>query len=212
MSEVTNLPNRQAEITELEAILNTPTIVESICNWNKARYDQVFDDALQASLLTEELKELNDAFKVEDKVEVADACADIFYVAIGGLWKAGESAEGITSLVTTLEAKIQDMIPPVGLAIAWHTMMPNRLSVSALVACAACAELVSFLLSLDETHKKTEQDASIAAFKIIRAVCVSNDTKEVKRTASDIKANTTKGSAYVSPTATIETILAKWEA
>ncbi len=64
-------------------------IIENICNWNAARYDQQFNHNLAFRLLDEELNEFVKASKSNNKVEQVDALVDIIYVAIGALWKMG---------------------------------------------------------------------------------------------------------------------------
>jgi len=56
-------------------------------DYNKSISDELFDDKklikLRLALIDEEVKELKDAIKEKDIVEVADALADILYVVYG---------------------------------------------------------------------------------------------------------------------------------
>jgi hypothetical protein len=178
--------------TELEQLMATPNVIESICQWNAARYDQEYDHDLTMRLIREEHQEGLAAFESGDMVELADAYGDRFYVAIGGLWKMGLSATDIVELM--------DYLTPLGapaaaIAINWASS-DGRPATIAFVALNAFESLAALL-----------QGDSDAALDVIRAICISNDTKDAKKTASNVKANTTKGIGYVPPTKAIEAIL-----
>ena len=75
-------------------------LINRICNWNAARYEQKFDHNLAFRLLDEELNEFLEASKQNNKVEQVDALVDIIYVAIGALWKLGFNSCQIATAIT----------------------------------------------------------------------------------------------------------------
>lgn len=180
--------NYQIYIHGQKLVLQTVSpIIESICNWNKARYEQKYDHDLACKLLMEEFEETNTAMMEGDMVELADGLADIFYVAIGCMWKAD------TDISDILEVLDEAYSLPLTVALNWHPAYPSRASLAS-VAVSAFALLEQY----------TSEEAAI---KIIEAVCKSNDTKVVNMVASNVKANLDKGDTYVAPTKDIEDIL-----
>ena len=182
-----------SKVLDLSKVLGTASIIKSICNWNAARYDQEVSVALTVALLTEEMDETVDAADTNNLLEICDGYADVFYVAIGGMWKHGLSHTEITKLIDEMAEKV-GALPMVYASIEEYEETKN-VSELALIALKAVEGLENITKSSD------------AAFKIIRAVCDSNDTKVVKKTASDVKANLSKGEAYVSPDNAIRAVL-----
>lgn len=77
-------------------------IISDIILWNYLANDNnkpKFNRHLEASMLTEELSELIIAMKENDKVEMADAFADIIFVLVGTMWKAGFNEVQLTETV-----------------------------------------------------------------------------------------------------------------
>ena len=181
--------------TILEQLLATDDIIESICKWNKARYAQEYNEELTIALLEEEFTELTSAIDKKDTVEIADALGDIFYVAVGAIWKSGVSAEDIKA---GLDAIDQIAVPPIHLVIRWYKSDP-QIAVLAHVCISAMRTLTALLNSEGR------------AFAVIRAICDSNDSKVVVKTASHIKANIDKGPNYYSPKAVITKIIQEAE-
>jgi len=177
-------------VIDLNVALKTKDILESICDWNEARYKQEHCTALTGELLNEELTETLEA---DNDIAVLDGLGDIFYVATGALWKAGYDATEIKMFYDAVD----EFIPPVPLAIRWYTMTYDE-RVLPIIAISADQELCNILGS------------SVGALEVVRAICDSNDTKEVKRTDSTVKANLTKGDNYVSPTRALEQIARKY--
>ena len=180
--------------TVLEQLLSTESIIESICNWNSARYEQEFNHDLTCNLLEEELGELGEAYEANDPVAALDGLGDIFYVAIGGLWKHGYDAKAITNIMDYIYQNTV-ALPNVAVCVYWYRT-EAEVSPLASVALAAHDRMAKLLNSQDK------------ALDVVRAICVSNDTKAVKKTASNVKANIDKGTSYVSPTEAITKI---WE-
>lgn len=180
-----------SEILDLRKAFDTKTIIESICDWNAARYDQVLSTNLTVDLLSEEDRETALAVANNDLVEICDGLADIFYVAVGGMWKHGLNHEEITEV---LDWASQRLLPPVRASIVWYSIEPAP-AVLALIALRAFERLAAGLNSDDY------------ALDVIRAVCVSNDTKPAKKTDSSVKANIDKGAKYIAPTEAIKKII-----
>lgn len=186
-----------AKVLNLNNMLKQKNIIKSICSWNAARYEQVSNSKLTFDLLNEELLETGDAIATENLVETVDGLADMFYVAIGALWKAGLSARQIVKLLDSIEYELvrQDQeLPLIADSLRSYEIEPDT-DYLGLIALRALEWLESLVFS------------SESALAIIRAICDSNDTKIVKKTASNVKANIDKGKSYIPPTEAIIAIL-----
>lgn len=161
-------------------------IIKDICHWNAERHDRESNEELTNKLLTEEANEYSEAVYPVDEVEQADALGDIFYVAIGGLWKKGEDPEQIYTYVDTEGLALHEDadIPVIFSLVSLHAKLRN----------AAIASLHYLIKKYDE---KT-------ALNIIAAICKSNNTKKVEKVAAHIKANLDKGENYIPPTRDIK--------
>lgn len=181
-------------VLDLRKAFNVPNIIESICNWNADRYEQEYNHELTCALIYEEVSETELAINNDDMVEIADGYADIFYVAIGALWKSGGTPSDIGNILDDIEDIMP--VPPVSVCLAWlEKDVSVSIPVLAMTALSAFGEL-SKLLNSDD-----------AALDVIRAVCNSNNTKIAVKTEADTKANIDKGASYVPPTKDIEKIL-----
>jgi len=168
-------------------------LIQQVCVWNSRRYEQEYNHELTIQLLVEEHNETVDAAKAEDLVEIADGLADIFYVAVGALWKQGLTASDIPNACRQIEREIK-FLPPISIAIEWYKAKP-RTAILTLVAVAALQDLIEFTQSTS------------TAINIIKAVCDSNDTKDAVKTDPAVKANINKGRQFVSPKARIKELL-----
>lgn len=174
----------------------TEPITERVINWNKARYDQVFDYDLAMRLLLEETQELYSAETVVDKL---DAIGDIVFVAIGVLWKLGFSRQMIYDIfyvhdmtkMTMAEAHLWSMnVQSISMDIIDHDVP------------AAWPGLVLALYSVFNTciGASIGLNTQNIFYDVVHAICDSNDTKDVKRVEPGVKANVVKGHEYVPPT------------
>ena len=164
-------------------------IVNDICNWNAQRYDQKFCAELTDKLLAEEASELYSAMQSKDEVEQVDALADIFYIAIGALWKHKNSQDEI---LTTLDIYLNTRDICADLNVLQGLLMPLTRA-----AQAAGASLARLIDKYDERF----------ALNVISAVCKSNNTKKVEKVEANVKANLDKGKNYVPPTNDIKMYL-----
>jgi len=182
------------DMLDLEKVFNTDDVIVSICNWNEARYKQEYDHTLTMALLDEEFTEVNAAIAANDLVEILDGLGDMFYVVIGAIWKAGATPQDIKNLLDDMD---RAPVPTISATFNWLKVRQS-LSALAIVALSAFQSLASQLNSKD------------AAMDIIRAICKSNNTKVVVKTANDVKANLVKGDDYISPTEDIKQIITKY--
>jgi len=180
--------------TILQRLLQTDSVVESICKWNAARYDQSHDYDLALALLQEELCETQEALEASDTVAILDGFGDIFYVAVGAMWKNGADHSQISALLDHLDTT-NVYVPNTATCVMWFHTEPG-INTLGFVALSAFESLKYFLQQSDQR-----------ALDVIRAICISNNTKEVVRTASDVKANVVKGDGYIAPTRMLQTIL-----
>ena len=182
-------------VIDLKTVFETMTIVEQICHWNSERYEQKHDDSLTLNLLLEELGEIKDAMEALEFVEVLDGYADVFYVCIGAMWKQGLSAKDITDYLDVLQANEgTNQLAYTVQELRVGNLFPRTLGNIALSCIRELGELLH-----SEEH----------AFDVIRAVCISNDTKRAEKVPSHLKANVDKGVGYIPPTDAICKIVEK---
>ena len=193
MGNVINLS--QKDQTTLQELMATPSVIEDICNWNKARYVQEPSHDLTMTLLLEELQETEDAYKSGDAIAILDGLGDIFYVAIGALWKTGLHHDQITRLLDAVEEKMPLMPSP---AVALHWYQEDIQNPILAMLALSCLKRLEALLGSDDL-----------ALDVIRAICISNNTKTATKTDKDVKANIDKGALYTPPTEMLEDILQK---
>jgi len=62
-------------------------LIERVADWNITRDNLLYSPSLEYSMLDEELDEYMEAGQKSDKVNEADALADLVWVALGGLTK-----------------------------------------------------------------------------------------------------------------------------
>lgn len=172
-------------------------VFNRVANWNAARYEQEFDLDLTLALLTEELQEYIEATTPVDEL---DAFCDLTYLAMGGLWKMGEELDpkvavhALKAVESTLSTSI--ILHPMtllGAVLSEAEMDPK----GAMYKVLGCAQLMMLHCGFNQTQCE-------AAMHI---VCDSNDTKPAKKTASNVKANVDKGSAFVAPEPRLQKLL-----
>ncbi len=179
--------------TQLQKLITQENIIESICSWNALRYKQEYNHSLTDALLKEEYQELIDAIDSQNPVSILDALGDIFFVAVGALWKQGKSPQQISTFLDKLENANKN--PPfLDVAMNWYFLEDKDFTLGFIIL-ATIDKLTNLLKNED------------AALDVVRVICISNNTKEVKKTDSSIKANINKGAQYVSPTKALETLL-----
>ena len=166
-------------------------IIKDICTWNAERYEQEHNYEVLVRLLKEEGEETLEALEKGSDVDIYDGYADVIYVAIGGLWKL--KVRHIYALLIQVQQSVTEF-PSLRASIIWYEDKPS-VHTLALVVCTAFHEGA---LRLGSTLGMSD---------ILTAVCISNNTKEVVKTESSIKANIYKGEAYVPPTEDIEQVL-----
>lgn len=164
-----------------------------VAAWNALRYEQELDVQLALELLTEEAQETIEA---KDVVEELDGLCDIVYVALGIVWKTG--GEDIDAMLNRAELYLEGLseiaVMPTFYYIAGHIAgfagCPDRLKAQHAIYIARLA------ISVIEDNCSVSFDKALEPIFI---VCDSNDTKEVKKTAANVKANKSKGEGFIDP-------------
>jgi hypothetical protein len=173
-----------------------PELMQRVFKWNERRYDRVFDLALTSSLLHEEWEEWMEADK---DVDLLDAMLDVMYVAIGGIWKLNtedtQQQEMDAAYTVNEILSIRSLQP--GYCIVSYIADTELDTVYKLLVIAMLAEAQARMMGLSE-------EAVHNAFEV---VCDSNDSKAVKKTASNVKANIDKGSYFIPPEPRLQEIL-----
>lgn len=189
-------------------------IVKQCIAWNEARYDRVLNLDLALKLLEEETEELIQAADIVSKL---DAIGDITFVAIGVLWKAGLNEDVICEMLGLFEERIlhldisscdtSQLYNAFGMILHSVLAMDEIDTLEASVASSA-AMLAIWHCSLTLRAMGLQQEY----FNIVKAICDSNDTKEVKgKTDPSIKANIVKGDLFIPPTIALQRIISQYE-
>lgn len=167
-------------------------VFERVCNWNAQRYDQEYSHTLTLSLLREEYKEWCEA---KTKVERLDAVCDITYVAMGALWKLGTglSFEKIQHAYLHFEGLLDaEVAEPLFLMATFlddaeYVEQEDDIWLYHILAIAG-SQALAMGLNLEQYEEA------------MLIVCDSNDSKSIKKTASNVKANDgDKGVYFVPP-------------
>ncbi len=179
-----------------------------VADWNARRYEQELSLPLQLSLQREELQETLDATTDVDRL---DGHLDQQFVALGGLWKLGCSEEQAVSALEVCDnywsiVTAQDTYDDVMARLESHMQMleaaieygATESSLAAVFAgIAALNAMAMHLLGYEQADR----------FAAAQIVCDSNDSKAVKKTASDVKANIDKGALFIDPTPRLQVIV-----
>ena len=145
-------------------------VIQRICAWNAARYEQQYDHALTIALLREEYKEW---LMAKTPVDQLDGLCDLVYVAFGAIWKANIDLEAMRD-AEQQSAQVVDNDYP--LVMSLH-----------LIITSALTQMAGMGLSTDQ------------CVEALLIVCDANDSKSIKKTASNVKANLDKGPYFKAP-------------
>lgn len=177
-----------------------------VANWNSLRYDRVWNKKLTLDLLLEELNEYMDEYEKDPLVHRLDALLDVCYVALGAIWKLNKSEEAISDAFTAAFSFAEELpdygITYYGYAFGALQTLRAQPDVDAaddaawnMLACLATIFVMSFCEGLSEMRLTGEE-----FYFGLSIVCDSNDSKSVKKTDSDKKANDNdKGMLFIAP-------------
>lgn len=174
-----------------------------VANWNKQRYDQIYNQPLTIALLREEYQEWRDD---TDKVKKLDGLCDIVYVALGAVWKANipdtliglaqqRSLEIVDNLVSAFELNPAYFIGSIIDVLENEPDYPVEQATINIIGLAT-AQALAMGLSYDQF------------LEALAVVCDSNDSKSVKKTDASVKANAgDKGDNFIAPEPRLAAIL-----
>jgi len=184
-------------------------IFQRVADWNARRYEQKLSLQLQHSLQLEEFLETRDA---ANEVERLDGHIDQIFVALGGIWK--------------LELDVDDACNALEAADAYWTKMCGHDSYEMVLnRLDSHMDILQYMLTTPATTPTIAMTfASIAALNYIaldkhgytptemyeaaNIVCDSNDTKAVKKTASDEKGfEDGRGALFIAPEPRLQVIV-----
>ena len=184
-------------------------VVARVCRWNQQRYEQEWDSPLASSLLTEEFVE---TLLADDLVDILDGIGDSLFVAIGCFWK--QRMLNDDGAVLLLETVIQREDFNLLNAYFEHHLhsWPSRGLEAAFYTFKVCFEAIKLLNLGDNKCKYADVDSSSAdvtldCHSILLAITKSNETKSIKKTASNVKANLDKGRDFVGPQQDLEILI-----
>lgn len=183
------------------------TVFNRVANWNEQRYERQYNQNLAVSLLREEYNE----WRLDTiPVKKLDGLCDVVYVALGVIWKANidntligmaqqRSLATVDAIVNAFELNPAYFINSIIDVLETEEDYPVEQAMMNIISLAT-AQAMSMGLS---------QDQFIEALLV---VCDSNDSKSVKKVASDVKANAgDKGALFIAPEPRLQAILANAE-
>lgn len=172
-----------------------------VAKWNAARYEREHNLELAVRLLEEELDEF---FTSNEEVDRLDGLCDTIYVAFGVIWKCNTQDKMVAHCFDRafqfVDNLPNDMLVYAAYAKACITSMqfgasPLQMSANIILLCLAEA-MDSLRMTYDEV------------VQALHVVCDSNDSKKIKRIASDVKANDNdKGDTFIQPEKSLQLIL-----
>lgn len=164
--------------------------VERIVAWNEKRYDREYNAELTHELLSEEYIEFISSD--EDMVNELKELCDIFFVATGACWKCGDFDVQEIQESEKFAERVKELMPTMwpGLLIGG---LIDQHAIGMVPVPSYWLHCISRLAYMQMQCLGLSPEECQAA---ILAVCDSNDTKSVEKTASDVKANIDKGPYY----------------
>lgn len=183
--------------------MNLGTIYNRVVSWNSRRYAREHNFNLSVDLLQEELLEY---FEAKSNADQLDAMCDTVYVAMGVMWKLNLSDEEMNEVAAVAHKEVVDLInensvEPIHLALHLLQLMKTDMQYPTAVA----AQSILTLAIGQMTAMGLKMEDSIKAMLI---VCDANDSKSVKKTASNVKANSgDKGEFFKDPAPRLKRLL-----
>lgn len=181
------------------------TVFERVANWNSKRYEQDYNHALAISLLREEYNEWR---LDKEPVKKLDGLCDVVFVAAGVAWKTKANWVDLSKHLSMSMDEFLGATDSINVQPAY--MLGALIDVYEVEAeyttVAAMADMILLALA-QATYMGLTPDQFIEALLV---VCDSNDSKSIKKVASDIKANAgDKGPYFVAPEPRLQAILDK---
>ena len=181
---------------------------QRVADWNARRYAQELSLQLQLDLHREEFLETRDA---ASEVQRLDGHIDQIFVALGGIWKLGFDCDDACTALDAAQRYwsimcLDDSYEMALERIASHVSILEYALTQPITTPALAMVFASFAalnyIALDKygyTNSESLEAANI--------VCDSNDSKAVKKTASDVKANVDKGALFIAPEPRLQVIV-----
>lgn len=179
-----------------------------VISWNEKRYPQEYSHQLTLALLREEYREWLEALSEVDKL---DALCDLLYVSLGAIWKFNgtqeQNEEGESRAHSLAHQLVELTNEPnqayfVGYQIdvlEFEKDYPVLVGLHLIIK-FSLLQMLAMGLSYDQ------------CIEAMLVVCDSNDSKSIKKTDPNVKANAgDKGAFFVAPEPRLQQILDKRE-
>jgi len=176
-------------------------VFNRVAKWNAFRYDREYNHELAVKLLREEQREWMEA---DNLVDCVHELCDVVFVAFGVMWKleqeiTPEAARDCFKITDEMSARFVDPATLCSATIDCLERADNvdlQLSYALTTALFAQAQMLDYGLTFEQI------------IECMLVLCDSNDSKTVKKTASDVKANNKdKGAYFKSPVPGIAAIV-----
>ena len=161
---------------------------QRVADWNEARFDREYSNEQTVRLLREEYKEYLDA---ETDVDKLDALCDVIYVCEGAKWKLHHEGDFLKRAINN----------PVDSAV-YFVSDGIELLADGIVPPVECLEYI-VVVAYTEMFRMLKSHAACIIALIV--VCDSNDSKVVKKIATEAKAG--KGDSFIAPEPRLKELL-----
>lgn len=169
-------------------------VLQRVGAWNAARYEQEHSLPLTVSLLREEQREWLEAKEPVDKL---DALCDLIYVAIGAMWKLNVQTQDMNNAQAQAVQVVQNQIECNELFPAmYNSTYIDVLEFDHDYPMAMSLQLIITSSLTEMTGMGLDSEQCVEALLI---VCDANDSKTIKKTDVNTKANVDKGPYFKAP-------------
>ena len=153
---------------------------QRVADWNEARFDREYSNEQTVRLLREEWQEYLDA---ETDVDQLDALCDVIYVCEGAKWKLHYEGDFVGRAISNnVDSAV--FLAADGIELLAEAVVPP----------AECLEYIVVVIYTEMLKMLKSHAACISALIV---VCDSNDSKVVKKIATEAKAG--KGDSFIAP-------------
>lgn len=180
-------------------------IVKKTIDWNAERFEQRYNYDMAVKLILEESEEL---FAAQgNEIEIMDAVGDIVFVAIGNFWKMGFTHQQIHAMLYDFNLAEAPAIADYNWKLQIQEWIMDHVPED-LPAAYPVVELslnAIFMIAIPALRGIGMQSKF---YDVCHAICDSNNTKAIKKTAHTEKANIDKGTTFIPPT---DTLIKLWQ-
>ena len=171
--------------------------------WNSQRYNREFNHELSFNLLKEEFEEWCHA---DTEVDELDALCDVVFVSFGIVWKLGLTTAELEGKGEAAANYVNSMLDNFDYIDA---MVKELKCFAACITKQEYVEVVYRIVLVSMTQALGMGLTEVQVKQALHIVCDSNESKSIRMNASNVKANTNKGTLFIAPERRLAKLLSK---